>query len=347
MPEDDKQQLKKLARGIVLAQGNVFIKELLRKHGITYGATKAEFEKSLIAAIDDGELKEQQFEKWLAETEGWGDAHVYLYAVPKETADDPAWRDPDRLLARAEEGRLKKYWQAKSSLAFPTKRELTGIYLDNGWFRVVWHEGADWWVREKDKKIERWEGQDFYQYRGYRRRVQRSVMRFEYKAGTRAAALFMQIPWSKAAHAAAKDQVWMILRRFLDVETLEEKRLGRAVKTLDKQTLTEEGRRKSRIASQSSWFLSKKGEAYVRFGSKVSGVDYAATASVRRVRRAVPSDFQGEEGVFHFLRKKPQPRQTKAITVRVYVSQNRIRIDHQCNRSDAHRIISGILRCLR
>jgi hypothetical protein len=54
--------LIQLVRGIVLAQGNVFIKELLRSRGIQIGTTKADFESNMIAAIRAGELRREHID---------------------------------------------------------------------------------------------------------------------------------------------------------------------------------------------------------------------------------------------------------------------------------------------
>jgi len=45
--------LTELVRGIVLAQGNVFIKELLRSKDIKIGATKAYFEDNMLGAVQE------------------------------------------------------------------------------------------------------------------------------------------------------------------------------------------------------------------------------------------------------------------------------------------------------
>ena len=52
----EKSRLKQIVRSLILAQGNVFIKELLRgkqKSGadVAIGSTKAEFEKNLVLAL--------------------------------------------------------------------------------------------------------------------------------------------------------------------------------------------------------------------------------------------------------------------------------------------------------
>ena len=52
-----KTDLKRLADGIVAAQGNVFIKEFLRDQGLRIGTTKADFVRNLHRAIDDGQLR--------------------------------------------------------------------------------------------------------------------------------------------------------------------------------------------------------------------------------------------------------------------------------------------------
>jgi hypothetical protein len=48
---EDITQLKRLVGGIVRAQGNRFIKELLRELDLRIGTNKPEFEANLISAI--------------------------------------------------------------------------------------------------------------------------------------------------------------------------------------------------------------------------------------------------------------------------------------------------------
>lgn len=77
------QQLKELAHRVIVAQGNVFIKELLRASGAKIGTTKDDFASNLDAAIDAGLVTQEMLEAWLAEVEGWGDQHLYLVVPPK------------------------------------------------------------------------------------------------------------------------------------------------------------------------------------------------------------------------------------------------------------------------
>jgi hypothetical protein len=63
-----KSQLKKKVAQIVLAQGNIFIKDLLRSNKVSIGNTKADFAENLAAAIDAGVLTQEVIEAWLGES---------------------------------------------------------------------------------------------------------------------------------------------------------------------------------------------------------------------------------------------------------------------------------------
>src|SRR5260370_7459575 len=80
--ELNKRALKKVVAQIVLAQGNTFIKELLRSNNIQIGNTKADFAQNLNAAIDAGVLTQAAIEAWLGEIEGVGNQHCYPSQPP-------------------------------------------------------------------------------------------------------------------------------------------------------------------------------------------------------------------------------------------------------------------------
>src|SRR6266481_75935 len=126
--DSEKEALRTLVRSIVLAQGNVFIKELLRKKKITIGSTKADFESNLLKAIDDGKLRQADVEEWLREFEGWGNQHVYLYHVPEVIARDSIWASSDKILERLRGAGMQSLWNAQVSVEFPEERRLTGVY---------------------------------------------------------------------------------------------------------------------------------------------------------------------------------------------------------------------------
>ena len=75
------EDLKRLAAGIIRAQGNRFIKELLRDRKIRMGANKEDFNRNLNDAIETGRLRLDDVDRWLRRVEGWGNQHVYLYRL--------------------------------------------------------------------------------------------------------------------------------------------------------------------------------------------------------------------------------------------------------------------------
>ena len=75
-------QLKKLVKQVVVAQGNNFIKDLLRATDSKIGVTKQDFIQNLDDAIDEGRLTQARLEAWLGEVEGWGDQYVYVLSPP-------------------------------------------------------------------------------------------------------------------------------------------------------------------------------------------------------------------------------------------------------------------------
>ena len=91
------EELKKLAKGIILGQGNIFIKELLRKENIKIGTNKEEFLENILKAIDDGDLIREHFDDWLKEVEGWGEQHIYLYKIPEDIKNLEIWNNRDKI----------------------------------------------------------------------------------------------------------------------------------------------------------------------------------------------------------------------------------------------------------
>jgi hypothetical protein len=164
-----KDALVKLVKGIVLAQGNEFIKELLRDRGIRIGTTKADFEQNMIRAIETGGLDRQQIDQWLNEVEGWGSQNVYLFTLPSVVRDDPVWRDPKRIESKVVAAGFKKQWNAQASLEYPSDLTLTGVYFEDSALRLVWHKGVGFWLRDKTKDYQEEIGGDTYEFRAQER----------------------------------------------------------------------------------------------------------------------------------------------------------------------------------
>jgi hypothetical protein len=295
----EKEALKTLVSGIVLAQGNIFIKELLRRRKIKIGTTKADFVNNMMQAVEDGILRRWDVDQWLDEVEGWGDQHVYLFKVPLELANDPIWSDRARLQGKLEKAGLGKQWNALASLEYPTKRKLTGVYSDGPAIRFVWHEGLDSWVRDKSKDYtDEIEGDD-YEFRAHRKQAERWVMRFEMRPRERMAAVFMQIPWTAESHDEAMSEVKTTVAPVVDFSRLSQFSVSTAIKTLDAASLASEAPGGEGVKPQLTR-LSGAG-AYVEFASTSGERSYQDFGPVREVRRALkPGSFKGLNGIFRF-----------------------------------------------
>jgi len=86
------QSLEELVGGIVVAQGNLFIRELLRDKGLPVSGTKAEFADRLGGAVGSGALTLEEIDDWLHRVEGWGNFYIYPFRVPNELAADGRWK---------------------------------------------------------------------------------------------------------------------------------------------------------------------------------------------------------------------------------------------------------------
>ena len=328
------KRAEQLAKNIVLAQGNIFIKELLREKKITIGATKADFERNMQTAIADGKLNLDDLRRWLADVEGWGHQHVYLYKVPEDVAGKTIWSSRARLKRKIEGAKLGKFWEADSSLAFPDKRELTGIYYQKelrgngeqgGSLRFEWHTGLTSWMREPDKDEEnKVIESDRYWLKAYRERRDRAVMRFEIRPGQGLAAAFIQTPWSKKAHHDALDEIREKITPVLKLSDLTEYSSAKAIKALDRKAATQS---KGEIKVRAVRTRLNDGRAYVEFAGP-NGV-YKSSNAVLEVRQAVNmASFSGNTGIYLCSVRRPKGASPK-IKIELFGETRRIRIRAQ------------------
>jgi hypothetical protein len=322
----EKRELETLVRGIVRAQGNVFIKRLLRKLQITVGATKEEFEGSLLQAIQDGQLRRHHIDEWLEEIEGWGKQYVLLYRVPLGLAQDPIWTAPGRIQQKAEKAGLGSAWNAESSLKFPEERTLTGIYFKDESLRVTWHQALSDWVRENARDYQQTIDDELYEFRAHRQSADRSVMRFELRLQDKLAAVFLQEPWGKETRDKALKEVKGVVSKFFDFSLLESDpfRVSRAIKKIDQAALEKKQNESQNVRTHSTR-LSSFG-ASVEFSSATKDVGYQDIEPLRHVRRALrPEKFQGEHGAFLFKRTGPRGS-VRELRIDLYGAEQRIRV---------------------
>jgi len=290
----DAERAKELARDVVLSQGNVFIKELLREKG-RIGATKEDFARNLDSAIDDGTLRLADIEEWVQRVEGWGLQYIYLWQVTQAFARQAKWRDASSIRRAVRVAGLADVWGAATAQAFPEAMTLTRLSYDDGRLLFEWHEAGSFWVREpsKDKPPEL-EGDEIYRYDAYRQRGERSVMRFEFRPAQAVAAAFIPSPATTGAHAAALNQMFASVDGLVPRRQLSAFNVGQAISRLDDAQL-----RPSDFRTQTTR-LSGQG-AYVEFGSTVPGHGYREVDTIREVRLAVePGTVTGDTATILF-----------------------------------------------
>ena len=341
--DPEKRDLQTLVRGIVLAQGNLFVKELLRKKTIRIGATKADFERNMLQAINDGKLLRSDIENWLDEVEGWGDQHVYLFKVPEAIASDALWSSQKSLLQKLKTADLGSLFNAQTSLEYPATRKLTGVYFDGDSLRFMWHQGRGSWLRTPNRDFEKEINADQYQFRAYRFRGERSVMRFELRLGDRLAAVFMQIPWNKAEHDQALQEVRDVISPLVDLDALTEFSASNAIKKLDQEELNQQkvggAFPPGGSITAHRTRLSDAG-AYVEFANTAQGHGYKESEPVRQVRRALkPENFTGTNGMFIYQPSTPKGA-NREVMIEMLGEERRIRIWAQLTASEVWKILN-------
>jgi hypothetical protein len=328
----EKNKLKRLVGSLILAQGNVFIKELLRNKQktnpkITIGGNKAEFEKNLAAAIDADWITSRDVEDWLALTEGWGGQHVYLYqALPKQPHQD--------LIAKATASRFKGLLNPVQNVSFPNELSLTAIVIDNEKLLLTWHRGSAWFSRAKDKDRELQDGLDRYELRAYLEHQDRAVVRFEWQFAKGFCGLFVQLAIADPAHAAVKEQVWEVLVAIgaVDGPRNPVQLVGSVRKLGSVQGSVERG---------TKWTVAG---GYVDIYADADG-GVAAVGPVARTRQGLDvDDFTLADGQFELPTRNPLPGEAKVLKFAVHGGEGRVRINSQCLKTQVYDLIGEVWR---
>jgi hypothetical protein len=330
--EAERRTLRELARGVIRAQGNTFIKELLRSKKIRIGDTKEDFERNLFDAIETGQLRLTDVEAWLDEVEGWGNQHVYLYVMPEELAVTEALSSSQAMQRKVQVATLEEFWDAPTTQGFPSALELTAIRFDGQTLRLTWHEGDTTWARGKDeKRLDRPLdiGLDHYELRAYRQMARRSVMRFELRMPERLAAIFLSTAFEEGVHAAAIGIVVGTLGKLLDdVQTLLNRQVlvGDVIKNLD-QAVAGKKAASSVVRPHSTRMTGKA--AYIELGSSTELGSYLDDPTIGAVRLAIRGgelkSLAGTSATFEIL-QQGLPQLSQDVRVSLYGPQKRVRI---------------------
>lgn len=337
-PDGSRVQLKTLVGQIILAQGNAFIKELLRNTRVRIGATKTDFERNLMTAIDNGVLRREDIEAWLAEVEGWGNQHIYLFRVPSDIAKDLLWSDPAKVEKKVAAAGFANLWNASTSFEFPEQQKLTAIRFDGSNLRLTWHQGQSWLVRDKTKDYTEEIDGDQYEFHAYRRRAERAVMRFELALPLRLAAIFIQTPWGEVAHEAALSEVSKTASSIFAFDSLEEFKISLTIKHLDQLGLDDQ---QGQYGIRPSMARLDSAGAYVEFGSS-GDKSYQDFTPVRDVRRALKAAyFTGNKSDFTFSSASKNTLSRK-IRVTFYGRDGRVRLWMQMKAQEVWEVLRMI-----
>lgn len=295
----------KLAKGIVLVQGSIFIRDLLRKKkssdsSVRIGVTKEEVLDNLISAIRSGSITLEDIEGWIEEVEGWGRQHVYLYRTTSKLASSRWLRSPAALQRRLTTLGLDSVWNSAATPSYPDTLQLGRVAYDGQCLELSWHKRTDQWRREPDMDHPREviEG-DTYEFRAYRQVLKRALLRLVVYPSARKAGLFIQIPLGDPEHVKAREIAAELGAKLFDWKLLKLASISKAIKSLDQADLNaaQEDNEHGRMQSQNTKFAA--GGATVEFDADPAIVVWKRVDAVRQVRRALRAkDFTGQSGKF-------------------------------------------------
>ena len=335
--------LKRLAAGIIRAQGNRFIKELLRAKGIRIGANKDDFERNLNAAIESGTLRLHDVDDWLKLVEGWGNQHVYLYNIPSTLRKDLT---QPKIRQRAQDAGLENVWDGATILEFPEEPHLTSISFTASVLRLVWQESSPGWtpVPEKNYTVE--EGLDTFEYRAWRKVERRAITRFEAHLDKGLAGLFIADPIQGDEHRAAREEAERVIGLLMNLPALKRGQFDISVvsRNLDQQNVPTNVTQKPGVKTQKSRLGS--GGAYVEFAANSRDKAYWEEPAIQDVRKSVRVQqlpaFQGTEGVFIFQPGAAPDGLTRPLRVQLYGEDERVRLWAQMDAGEVWTILTKL-----
>ena len=314
-----KNQLKELARSVVVAQGNGFIKELLRNVGGKIGTTKETFAANLETAIDDELITQEVFESWLKEIEGWGDQHLYIVKPPD--------LDPAGLSESVDASQHAACLDAAASLDFPEDLELKHIALDATGLSIAWHQGKEGWNRYRGKDFIEDEGLERFRFDAFRQRLDRSVVRYEWRFDSPYCVILIHRN-TEIDHGEVFAQITATLADF-----------GCPHVPFDRISMSEAVKRAAREHSSVHSTRFETDGGFVEMASTLAEGGIDTVEPVRLVLHSVDSaQFARAQGMLHFIAEEHGV--SRKIAVQVYGEEARLRIWAQCKRDDVFQILS-------
>ena len=329
-----KDDLHKLIENLVIAQGNTFVKELLRSKNLRIGTSKSTFLESLHKAIDSNELKESDLDEWLSSVEGWGSHNVYLFRA-NATKLKALLINHENLELALTRANLIDIFNNPTPHAFPSELSETSVRRDDHSLQVIWHQRLEGWSPEPEMDFEQIIQDEEYRFKASRKKFERRLARLVLRSDIGLVAFFIDIPVSeKEAHDAAFKLLERTAKVLLPTVILKPVDIGQAQLMLDKGNTSpgiSVATKRSRIHSPG---------AYVEFGSTSVG-DYKDIAVVREVRRAAQSKLIGQSGDFIFSLPS-STKKSRNIFVHLNATLKRIDIRSQLHFSEEWLILQKI-----
>ena len=290
------------ALAIAKAQGLLFIREFLRqqKHQgikVNIGTNKSASLDNLKSALLAGTIELPALEAWINEVEGWGQQHVYLFALPKAFIERVKTNPQSTLTQLVNESPHRDLLQATDQFTFPTTMELQQIKVNQAALEVIWRQQASnaLRVKAKDLPIQEIDG-DWYEFRAFRITPSRQVMRFLFTPQTGAAALYIQLPLGQT-HRLAHSTAVACIQSMLQLPELPVKNLATPIKTMDRLDLAS-GPNPLNLQAHSTKFSTDGGSIEFTANQHISG--FKQIESMRLVRRSLnEADFTGDTGHFN------------------------------------------------
>jgi hypothetical protein len=338
-----------LAQDIVSAQGSIFVRELLRgrrKAGlpVNIGVAKHEVLKNLVDAIRAGFVTLEDLKTWLAEVEGWGKQHAYLYQVSPRLSGNSLWSSSNEF-ADAVRGKGLRIPNEVARLSdFPDHLTLSALTFRGGLFEALWRQKEVGWERDSSADIKKNIEGDLYEFRAWRQLLKRSVVRFVLRPADRRAALLVQLPIGDA-HNDAMKTAFSTLGSLFRTSELTPVRISEAIKTFDQADLSGDGgdlpNGRGRIRAQDTRFRAQG--ATVQFGAEEQLGSYNQVTAVRRVRQALrPADFAGDHARFQIDLQSGKGL-NRSVIITMTGADNRIYFFAQMTASEVWAVLDDVI----
>ncbi len=279
---------------LVLLQGNRFIRELLRSKELRLGTNKEQFEAHLREAIADGRVRRTDLEAWLADVEGWGNQHAYVFHL--SDGDVAELRGRDGFVRRLAAAGLDGFIDANIPLDPGEELALATIRHSPTDISFLWVRGSAALVRRKDLDFEEEREGDEIEFHAYERRGSRVAARFECRLDTGLAAVLIARR-EERDYAEQRDLVLDIVDSTItERQAWPQLDIAQVITQLDSAGLDAADTGVEQ-AVRVNFTVFQSAAATIRLAAASEAGSYQDDAAVRDVRRAVdPARFSGGSG---------------------------------------------------